>query len=155
ALIGHSFVAPIRRYVVVTDNGEVTYPFDATQAGNVFPKEEWGGYDDDALLQAAQLLVHLQSVANEDGWKSIRKPEDFLAIKFNMFYNNEQFRKQREAVARRITAPKIVKNKDTVKVTFFAWHLIGGQLREWTIQFSPSLKITSKQHGQFGGGGYD
>ena len=44
---------------------------------------------------------------------------------------------------------------DSVKVSFYAWHLIGGRFVLWTVQLKPEVGGTPKELGRFGGGGYD
>jgi hypothetical protein len=145
--------APKRDFLAVGRNGKVVYPFKAEEFTAVYQAEDRSKWTDKDYLQTAALRIHLTGTAHQDGWKILDSADDFMAIKFNMFPQNEA---KRAAAAKPIEKLKVVKDQDTVQVRLWAWHLIGGGLREWTVEFKPTdVKASSKDHGRFGGGGYD
>jgi RNA polymerase sigma factor (sigma-70 family) len=145
--------APRREFLAVGRNGKVSYPFKQEEFAAASQAEDRSKWTDKDYVQAAALRIHLTGTAHQDGWKILDSADDFMAIKFNMFPQNEA---KRAAAAKPIEKPKVVKDQDTVQVRLWAWHLIGGGLREWTVEFKPSdVKASSKDHGRFGGGGYD
>lgn len=155
ALLGQGLAAPRRAFVCVSRDGKVQYPFDAAkQFGALLAAEDVANWREAQFLTAAILYVHLTSVANEDGWKVLAKPEDFMAITFNMPTQGPAVEKRAEA-ANAIATPKVISTDDTVTVKFFAWHLIGGVLREWTVTFGKDFSASFRDVGRWGGGGYD
>jgi hypothetical protein len=151
---GHTPAAPRRYYLSVSRTGQVVVPFDVAKYPDLLAAEDKSKWKDEDYLSAAVLWVHLMSPANEDGWKLLKKPEDFTAITFNMPAAGPAAAKRQEA-AKQIEAPKIERKDDQVTVTFHAWHLIGGSLRQWTVQIGPKAEAAKKELGRFGGGGYD
>jgi len=156
-LLYHTTAMPVRQYLCVDRTGQVTYPFKVNESrGEAFGKmvaaEDKSKWQDGDYVNAAAIYVHLTSAANQDGWKLCKSADDFLAIKFNMF---PQIEAKRQEAAKQIEAPKVVKADAKVTVTFYAWHLIGGGLKQWTVEFGPEFKADSKELGRFGGGGYD
>lgn len=154
AVLGDTMAAPIRQYLAVSRSGQVIKPLKAEKFAELLAAEDKSKWKDEDCLNAAILWVHLMSVANEDGWKLLAKPEDFTAITFNMGSGGPGVEKQREA-AKQIVAPKVERNDAQVAVTFYAWHLIGGYLRRWQVQIGPKTQAAKQELGQFGGGGYD
>ena len=94
------------------------------------------------------------SRANEDGWKVLEKPEDFTKITVNINAVGLGAAKQKEA-AKQIVPLKIERKDGQATITFYAWHLIGGNLRRWQVEIGPKMAATKQELGQFGGGGYD
>lgn len=94
------------------------------------------------------------STPNEDGWKVLETPKDFTTITFNMDAVGLGAAKQKEA-AKQIIPLKIERKDGQAIVTFYAWHLIGGNLRRWQVEIGPKMEATKQELGQFGGGGYD
>ena len=137
--------------------GARSYPFKLEQLAFRLQKEDKSAWTDGQYLDAAILYVHLTSLANEDGWVLLEKPEDFTAITFNMPSVGPGLVKQHEAAAL-IKAPVVEALRSdpaATRVTFFSWHLIGGFLREWEVEIGEAVTARSKDLGRFGGGGYD
>jgi len=156
ALLGESKTAPKRAYVAVTRNGEVLYPFRPGQFGAIAAAEDMKKWRDPDYLDAAMLYAHLTRVANEDGWKLLRAPQDFLAITHNMPHNPIRIGGgSRFLAARKIRPPRVVRANGKVTVEFYAWHLIGGALRKWTVQLAPTFEGSSVVLGKYGGGKYE
>ncbi|HOX04932.1 MAG TPA: sigma-70 family RNA polymerase sigma factor [Planctomycetota bacterium] len=156
-LLYHTTAVPVRHYLCVDRTGLVTYPFKVNESrgeqfGKMVAAEDRSKWQDQDYVNAAALYVHLSSPASEDGWKLCKSADDFLAIKFNMFPAIEA---KRQEAAKQIEAPKVVKAGDKATVTFYAWHNIGGGLKQWTVEFGPEFKADSRELGRFGGGGYD
>jgi hypothetical protein len=146
--------APRIHFMTVDRSGKTTSPFSAADYGTLVARADRANWKDADYLDAARLLVHLPRPHNEDGCVFPEKPEDFTAIKFNMASVGLGVDKQAEA-SKQIAPPKIeVKDKDAV-IAFYAWHLIGGHLCQWTVQVGTVNKATMKDLGGFGGGGYD
>ncbi len=152
---------PIRRFLVVTGAGQVRVfgsedsasPVKPSDFADILAKENLSAWTDAQYLQAAVLYVHLTAAPHQDGWKLLKAPMDFMAIKFNMDPARE---KQRAAMAQLIKTPDIKRTDGKIQVRLWAWHLIGGALREWTLEFAPQgFQAVHKEHGRFGGGGYD
>ncbi len=158
AVLGQTPTAPIRQYLAVSRSGQVIYPLKAEKFSELLAAEDKNKWKDEDYLNAAVLRVHLMSVANEDGWKFLEKPEDFMAITFNMASvgaGGEKRAEKRQEAAKQIVAPKIERKDGQVTVTFYAWHLIGGYLRQWQVQIGPKTEAAKQELGRFGGGGYD
>lgn len=157
-LQGQTPAAPARAFICVGRDGQVAYPFKAEDFGKLLAAEKTSEWKDATFLEAARLYVHLTSVANQDGWKVCQSADEFLAIDFNMPRQGPTFGNRLE-VSKQIEAPKVArekeKEKDKITVTFCAWHLIGGRLGRWTVQFAPEFRAEFKELGRFGGGGYD
>ncbi|MEX0715704.1 MAG: hypothetical protein WD066_03920 [Planctomycetaceae bacterium] len=154
AIVGQSFVAPLRKFVAVEPDGTVRYPFTGDDLAKLLAAHDKSDWKDEDYVNAAILHVHLTSVANEDGWKVLRKPEDFLAITFNMPKAGPAVAARAQA-AERITAPAVARENAAIVVTLQAWHLIGGELKKWTVEFGENVAAKAEPLGQFGGGGYD
>lgn len=110
-------------------------------------------------MNASILYVHLTTFANENGWLVLHKPKDFLDIKFNMPTKGPAV-EARQAAAEKIVAPVVEKPKSripSISVSFYAWHLIGGQLKQWQVLFPEKGDVAAIEMklGQFGDGGYD
>ncbi|MBL8793588.1 MAG: RNA polymerase sigma factor [Planctomycetia bacterium] len=149
----HTPAAPVRAFLAASRDGKTIYPFKAEDFAKLYQAEDRSKWTEREYRQAAELYIHLTGTPHQDGWKVLDSAEDFMAIKFNMFPQNEA---KRAAAAKSIEKPKVTKEGDRVQVRLWAWHLIGGALKEWTIEFTPTdVKASSKDHGRFGGGGYD
>ena len=153
AVLRETKAAPQRAFVVVADDGNTGFVTEE-QVARKLGEQDKGRWQDGDYLNAAMLRVHVTSVANEDGWKLLKKPEDFTAITFNMGSVGPGVDRQREA-AKAIAAPQVAREAGTVTVQFHAWHLIGGALLKWTVTFGAPVSAVSESLGQFGGGGYD
>jgi hypothetical protein len=145
---------PIGSFICVDRTGAVTYPFKAEEFGKLVAAENKAKWQDQDYVNAAALYVHLTALASQDGLKLCKSADDFMAVKFNMPQQGPAAEK-REAAAKVIEASKVVKAADKVTVTLCVWHLIGGSLKQWTVEFGPEFKADSKVLGRFGGGGYD
>jgi hypothetical protein len=148
---GREIAAPNRRFLAVKRNGDVIDPFDSAKFSQLLAAEDKAKWKDDDYRNAAVLWVHVMSRANEDGWKVLEMPEDFTKITFNM---GSVVGKQKEA-AKQIVPLKIERKDGQAIVTFYAWHLIGGNLRRWQVEIGPRMAATKQELGHFGGGGYD
>lgn len=146
--------SPNRRFLAVKRTGLVMDFFDDTIFAQLLAAEDKTKWKDDDYRNAALLWVHLMSKPNEDGWKVLEKPEDFTKIKFNMESVGLGAGKQREA-AQQIKPLTVERKGENTVVTFYAWHLIGGNLRQWQVEIGPKMAATKQELGQFGGGGYD
>jgi hypothetical protein len=127
---------------------------DGTKFSQLLAAENKAKWKDEDYRNAAILWVHVMARANEDGWKVLEKPEDFTKITFNMDSVGLGGAKQKEA-AKQIVPLKIEQKDGQAIVTFYAWHLIGGNLRRWQVEIGPKMAATKQELGQFGGGGYD
>jgi RNA polymerase sigma factor (sigma-70 family) len=143
--------APVRSYIAVNRDG-VLSTYKSENFAKFLDAEVRGKWTDTDYLHAASLYIHLTDTPNQDGWKIVKTPAEFMAIEFNMAKNE----KQRRQTAQAIAMPTVMRDKDTVRVRLWSWHLIGGVLREWNVTFAPNaFKAESKELGHFGGGGYD
>ena len=129
-------------------------PFDGAKFSQLLAAEDKAKWKDEDYRSAAILWVHLMARANEDGWKVLEKPGDFTKITFNMESVGLGAAKQKEA-SKQIVPLKIERKDGQAIVTFYAWHLIGGNLRRWQVEIGPKMAATKQELGQFGGGGYD
>jgi len=154
-LQAQGLAVPRRAYLCVDRTGQVHYPFKAEGFAKLLAAEDTSKWKDEDFLAAAQLYVHLTSCANQDGWKLCKVAADFLGITFNMPGAGTPGAEKREKLAETIAAPKVDRAGEKVTVSFFAWHLIGGRLLHWTVEFGPESKASSNELGRFGGGGYD
>ncbi|MEX1097561.1 MAG: hypothetical protein WED34_16060 [Planctomycetales bacterium] len=154
AVVGQSLVAPIRKFVAVEADGTVRYPFTAAELDEMLARHDKSGWKDEDFVNAAVLRIHFSGVENEDGWKVLRKPDDFLAIRFNMPQAGPAAAARAKA-AERIAAPVVSHEDGTTRVTLYAWHLIGGALKKWEIAFDQKVTAKEETLGRFGGGGYD
>ena len=148
---GKEIAAPNRRFLAVKRDGQVIDSFDGAKFVQLLTAEDKAKWKEEDYRNAAILWVHVMSKANEDGWKVLEKPEDFTKITFNM---GSVVEKQKEA-AKQIVPLKIERKESQAIVTFYAWHLIGGNLRRWQVEIGPKMVATKQELGQFGGGGYD
>jgi hypothetical protein len=148
--------APKRAYFCVSDSGNVTYPFKADKDFTpLLAGQDLAKLSDDYLLKLAKLYIHLTSLANEDGWVIVEKPDDFMNITFNM-PKDEAVVAKRKLDAQKIEPSGFLRTKaGTVGLEFCVWHSIGGRLVKWKFIFSPEFKVTSTQIARWGGGGYD
>lgn len=151
---GKEIAAPNRRFLAVKRTGQVIDPFDSNKFSQLLAAEDKAKWKDEDYRNAAILWVHVMSKANEDGWKVLEKSEDFTKITFNMESVGLGAAKQKEA-AKQIVPLKIERKDGQAIVTFYAWHLIGGNLRRWQVEIGPKMAATKQELGQFGGGGYD
>lgn len=151
---GKEIAAPNRRFLAVKRNGQVIDPFDSNKFSQLLAAEDKAKWKDEVFRNAAILWVHVMSKANEDGWKVLEKPDDFTKITFNMESVGLGAAKQKEA-AKQIVPLKVERKEGQAIVTFYAWHLIGGNLRRWQVEIGPKMAATKQELGQFGGGGYD
>jgi len=148
--------APVRKFLTVSQDGKVAF-VELAQVTDHLRQQDRSAWKDDDYLNAARLYVHMTSVANEDGWKLLAKPDDFTGIDFNMESVGPGRDRQRTA-AQQIKSPSVTRpaaQKSDVVVTFYSWHLIGGELRKWTVTFADKVSASSENLGAFGGGGYD
>jgi hypothetical protein len=152
--IGKDDGGPNRRFLAVKRTGQVIDFLDGNKFMQLLAAEDKAKWKDEAYQNAAILWVHVMSRANEDGWKVLEKPEDFTKITFNMQSVGQGEAKQKDA-AKQIVRPKIERKDGQAIVTFYAWHLIGGNLRRWQVEIGPKMAATKQELGQFGGGGYD
>lgn len=153
---GETPAGPVRSYASLAADGALLPAVDPkAKLAEVLKKEDTSKWHNDQWLQAAQLYVHLSSPDNEDGWKVLNTPDEFMAIQFNMSDHESAFLARRRAVASNIVRPQVANQDGKVIVTFYAYHIIGGYLRLWTVNFKPTVDATSKSFGQFGGGGHD
>ena len=151
---GKELAAPFRRFLAVKRTGQVIDSFDSEKFSQLLAAEDKAKWKDEDYRNAAILCVHVMSRANEDGWKVLEKPEDFTKITFNMESVGQGGAKQKEA-SKQIITLKIERKDGQAIVTFYAWHLIGGNLRRWQVEIGPKMAATKQELGQFGGGGYD
>jgi hypothetical protein len=151
---GKELSVPNRRFLVVKRIGQVIDSFDGTKFSQLLAAEDKTKWKDEDYRNAAILWVHVMARANEDGWKVLEKPEDFTRITFNMESVGLGAAKQKEA-SKQIVPLKIERKDGQAIVTFYAWHLIGGNLRRWQVEIGPKMAATKQELGQFGGGGYD
>jgi hypothetical protein len=151
---GKEIAAPNRRFFTVKRNGQVIDSLDGDKFSQLLAAEDKSKWKDEDYRNAAILCVHVMSRPNEDGWRILEKPEDFTKITVNMDAAGLGAAKQKEA-AKQIVPLKIERKDGQTIVTFFAWHLIGGNLRRWQVEIGPKMAATKQELGQFGGGGYD
>jgi hypothetical protein len=151
---GKELSVPNRRFLAVRRTGQVIDSLDGTKFSQLLAAENKAKWKDEDYRNAAILWVHVMARANEDGWKVLEKPEDFTKITFNMDSVGLGGAKQKEA-AKQIVPLKIEQKDGQAIVTFYAWHLIGGNLRRWQVEIGPKMAATKQELGQFGGGGYD
>jgi len=142
---------PNRNYLAVSAVGAVVI-VDSSNLDRLLETIEVRTVDDQELVALAETAIHLHSVANEDGWAMLLEPRAFLQIDFNMSADRLA---ARTAAARAIRAPSIRRDHDAARVTLFAWHVIGGELRRWDVGFGSGAKIEGETLGSFGGGGYE
>lgn len=159
ATLGYGTAAPARIYIAVSQTGEVICPFTLEKnLVQVLANENLSKWTDADFLAAAQLYMHLTTLASQDGWKLCQKSEDFMAIQFNMPKQGPAVEKRVEA-SKKITKPTVTRDKDKVVVKFCAWQSIMGRLQDWTIEFAgkdlKEVKGDKTLLGAFGGGGYD
>ena len=149
-LRGYGPAAPDRAYICVSRSGVVRYPFHAEREfGTLLAAEDTSGWKDRHFLQAAALYVHLTADTNQDGWRLLQGPPDFLAVTVT---GAEPV--SRRDLAAAITAPRVERRDGKVTVTFWTWHYLGGRLRAWSVEFDPEFKAARKELGSFGGGAY-
>jgi hypothetical protein len=151
---GMELSVPNRRFLAVKRTGQVIDSFDGTKFSQLLAAEDKAKWKDEDYRNAAILWVHVMSRANEDGWKILEKAEDFTKITVNIDAVGLGAAKQEEA-AKQIVPLKIERKDGQAIVTFYAWHLIGGNLRRWQMEIGPKMAATKQELGQFGGGGYD
>lgn len=151
---GKELATPNRRFLAVKRNGQVMDTLDSNKISKLLAAEDKVKWKDKDYRNAAILWIHLMARPNEDGWKVLEKPEDFTIITFNMDSVGLGVAKQKEA-AKQIIPLKIERKDGQAIVTFYAWHLIGGNLRRWQVEIGPKMAATKQELGQFGGGGYD
>jgi hypothetical protein len=151
---GKELSVPNRRFIAVERNGQVIDSLDGTKFSKLLAAADKAKWKDEDFRNAAILWIHVMARANEDGWKVLEKPEDFTKITFNMDSVGLGAAKQKEA-AKQIVPLKIERKDGQAIVTFYAWHLIGGDLRRWQVDIGPKMAATKQELGQFGGGGYD
>jgi hypothetical protein len=159
ATLAYTTAAPVRTFVEVLTAGgrEVLYPLTLEQFIIRLQEADKSTWTDRQYLDAAMLYVHLNSVANEDGWVLLEKPEDFTAISFNMDSVGPGPVKRHEAAVQ-IRAPVVEALRSdpaATRVTFFSWHLVGGSLRKWEVEIGEAVAARHEDLGRFGGGGYD
>ena len=146
--------APNRRFLAVKRTGQVIDSFDGARFSQLLAAEDKTKWTDEDYRNAAILWVHIMFRPNEDGWKVLEKPEDFTKITVNIEAVGLGAAKQKEA-SKQIVPLKIERKAGQATVTFYAWHLIGGDLRRWQVEIGPKMGATKQEFGQFGGGGYD
>jgi hypothetical protein len=151
---GKELSVPNRRFLAVKRTGEVIDSFDGTKFTQLLASADKAKWKDEDHRNAAMLWVHVMSRANEDGWAVLAKPDDFTKITFNMDSVGLGGAKQKEA-SKQIIPLKIERKDGQAVITFYAWHLIGGNLRRWQVEIGPKMAATKQELGQFGGGGYD
>lgn len=159
AILGYTPAFPMRKFAAVDPKGNVVYPFGIDEFKGILSTIDRSGWTNDDYQNASILYVHLTTVANEDGWLVLRKPKDFLDIKFNMPTKGPAA-EARQKAAEKIKAPVVEKpksRKSSISVSFYAWHLIGGQLKRWQVLFPEKGVVSAIETklGRFGGGGYD
>lgn len=158
--LGEGVIRPDLKFAAVKVDGAVIYPFDPAKHFDELFKAHASSLKvamkDEQLVAAAELLIHLQTTANQDGWVVLSKADDFLDITFNMPKTGPAVDKRKEA-SQLINAPEVSHSKAGSTVKLYAWHIIGGKLRKWTVEFSSTGAVTAKPEelGRFGGGGYD
>jgi hypothetical protein len=141
-----------RQFLGVGRSGTVFNPVDQKDLLKILALEDTTLWKDKEYLEAAALVVHLQAFSNEDGWKIVKTPGEFLAIEFNMHLVSAE---KRQAAAQKIKAPEVMRKNGATRVSFHSWHLIGGELRRWEVVIGPKSSISHESLGSFGGGGYD
>jgi len=151
---GKELAAPNRRFLAVKRTGQVIDSLDNNSFTQLLAAADKAKWKDEDYRNAAILWVHVMSRANEDGWKVLEKPEDFTKITVNIDAVGLGAAKQKET-AKQIVPLKIERKDGQAIVTFYAWHLIGGNLRRWQVEIGPKMAATKQELGQFGGGGYD
>lgn len=152
AILAETTAAPVRKFLAVSQDGEAAF-VELAKVADHLRQQDRNAWKDEDYVNAARLYVHMTTVANEDGWKLLSKPDDFTAIEFNMRSIREQ-----HLAAQQIKPPTVtrrVQSKPDVAVTFYSWHLIGGGLKKWTVTFAATVSGSSEGLGNFGGGGYD
>ena len=150
-LRGYSPAAPDRAYICVSRSGVVRYPFRAEREfGELLAAEDTSGWKDKHFLQAAALYVHLTSDTNQDGWRLLTGPPEFLAVTAA----GAEPVGRRDQAAAAITAPRVERSGSKITVSFWTWHYIGGRLRIWTVEFGPEFRAEKKELGSFGGGAF-
>jgi RNA polymerase sigma factor (sigma-70 family) len=142
---------PARSYLVVSRRGVVS-TYRSEDFAKILQAEDRSRWTNADYLQTAILYIHLTDTNNQDGWKVVKTPAEFMAIEFNMLPQTET---QRRQAAQAVQKPTVERFKDVVRVRLWSWHLIGGRLREWQVTFTPAaFQVESKELGRFGGAEY-
>lgn len=144
--------APRLQFVAHDNVGTLYQPVTNASLEKMFIAEKLSSWTDRDILDAAELSIHVQSPAYEDGWVVVRSADDFMHITFNMDASKEPERRLR---AKSIRPPDVARTKAGVHVTLYSWHVIGGQLTKWDVDWGAHFKIEPTVLGRFGGGGYD